>query len=114
MFSGYFGVIFWDCRIFWARVFFQYFSWKFRVGPSRSSVAGRGVLKSALQTFARRCSVFLTFGELFESTVAPPHDAKNGTDAHPLSAENSPSLKGPESPFLKLKGPFMRLEGYFL
>ena len=29
-----------------AGVFFRYFSWKFRVGPSRGSVAGRGVLKT--------------------------------------------------------------------
>ena len=29
-------------------VFFRYFSWKFRVGPSRGSVAGRGVLKHTI------------------------------------------------------------------
>ena len=27
-------------------VFFRFFSWKFRVGPSQGSVAGRGVLKA--------------------------------------------------------------------
>ena len=30
-------------------VFFRYFSWKFWVGPSRGSVAGRGALKALVQ-----------------------------------------------------------------
>ena len=43
VFLGYFlGV---PDRMLARGVFFRYFSWKFRVGPSRGSVAGRGVLK---------------------------------------------------------------------
>ena len=38
-FGGYF-------RVSARRVLFRYFLWKVRVGPSRGSVAGRGVLKS--------------------------------------------------------------------
>ena len=44
-FFGIFGVFSWGSRISARGVFFPYFSWKFRVGPSRGSVAGRGVLK---------------------------------------------------------------------
>ena len=44
VFSGYFGGKFWESRISGRGVFFQYFSWKFRIGPFRGSVAGRGVL----------------------------------------------------------------------
>ena len=43
-FFGIFGVFSWGSRISVRGVFFRYFSWKFRVGPSRGSVAGRGVL----------------------------------------------------------------------
>ena len=46
VFSGYFGAKFWESRISGRGVFFRYFSWKFRVGPFRGSVAGRGVLKN--------------------------------------------------------------------
>ena len=45
VFSGYFRGKFWESRISGRGVFFRYFSWKFRVGPFRGSVAGRGVLK---------------------------------------------------------------------
>ena len=45
VFSGYFGGKFWESRISGRGVFFRYFSWKFRVGPFRGSVAGRAVLK---------------------------------------------------------------------
>ena len=45
VFSGYFGRTFWESRISGRNIFFRYFSWKFRVGSSRGSVAGRGVLK---------------------------------------------------------------------
>ena len=45
VFSGYFGGKFWESRISGRCVFFRYFSCKFRVGPFRGSVAGRGVLK---------------------------------------------------------------------
>ena len=46
-FSGIFRGKFWESRISGrAGVFFWYFSWKFRVGQFRGSVAGRGVLKS--------------------------------------------------------------------
>ena len=48
VFSGYFGGKFWESRISGRWVFFRYFSWKFQVGPSRGSVAGRGVLNSCL------------------------------------------------------------------
>ena len=44
VFSGYFGGKFWESRISGRGVFLRYFSWKFQVGPSRGSVAGRGVL----------------------------------------------------------------------
>ena len=45
-FFGILGVFFWGSRISARGVFFRYFSWKFRVGPFRGSVAGRGVLNS--------------------------------------------------------------------
>ena len=45
LFFGIFGVFCWGSRISARGVFFQYFLWKFRVGPCRGSVAGRGVLK---------------------------------------------------------------------
>ena len=51
IFSGYFGGKFWECRISGRGVFFRHFSWKFRVGPFRGSVAGRGVLKSSIKLF---------------------------------------------------------------
>ena len=44
IFSVFFWYIFLGSRISGRGVFFRYFSWKFRVGPSRGSVAGRGVL----------------------------------------------------------------------
>ena len=44
-FFGIFGVFSWGSQISVGGVFFRYFSWKFWVGPSRGSVAGRGVLK---------------------------------------------------------------------
>ena len=45
-FGGIFSVFskFRESRISGRGVFFRYFSWKFRVGPFRGSVAGRGVL----------------------------------------------------------------------
>ena len=46
VFSGYFQGKFWESRISGRGLFFRYFSWKFRVGPSRGSVAGGGVLNS--------------------------------------------------------------------
>ena len=46
VFLGYFGGKFWESRISGRGVFFRYFSWKFRVGQFRGSVAGRGVLKT--------------------------------------------------------------------
>ena len=42
LFSGYFRGRFWESRISGRGVFFWYFSWKFRVGPSQGSVAGQG------------------------------------------------------------------------
>ena len=50
-FFGVFGVFSWGSRISARGVFFRYFSWKFRVGPSRGSVAGRGVLNTTWWTF---------------------------------------------------------------
>ena len=47
IFFGIFGVFSWGSRISARGVFFRYFSWKFWVGPSRGSVAGRGVLKKS-------------------------------------------------------------------
>ena len=44
-FRGIFGEFSWGSRISARGVFFRYFSWEFRAGPSRGSVAGRGVLK---------------------------------------------------------------------
>ena len=54
-FFGIFLVFSWGSRISARGVFFWYFSWKFRVGPSRGSVAGRGVLNlnSVQQTVSR-------------------------------------------------------------
>ena len=46
---GIFSVCSWGSRISGRGVFFRYFSWKFRVGPSRGSVAGRGVLYHSLR-----------------------------------------------------------------
>ena len=37
-----------ESRISGGRVFFRHFPWKFRVGPARGSMAGRGVLKDSL------------------------------------------------------------------
>ena len=48
VFSGYLGGKFWESRISAQGVFFLHFSWKFRVGPSRGSVAGRGVLNTLI------------------------------------------------------------------
>ena len=45
-FSGILGVFSWGSRISAWGVFFRHFSWKFRVGPCRGSVAGRGVLNT--------------------------------------------------------------------
>ena len=45
-FRGIFGVFSLGFRISARGVFFRYFSWKFRVGPFRGSVASRGVLKA--------------------------------------------------------------------
>ena len=45
IFFGILGGIFFGFQNFGPGVFFRYFSWKFRVGPSRGSVAGWGVLK---------------------------------------------------------------------
>ena len=45
-FGGIFSVFSWGSRISGRGVFFRYFSRKFRVGPSRGSVAGRGVLNT--------------------------------------------------------------------
>ena len=45
-FFGILGVFSWGSRISARGVFFRYFPWKFRVGPSRGSVAGRGVLNT--------------------------------------------------------------------
>ena len=47
-FFGILGVFSWGSRILAWGVFFRYFSWNFRVGPSWGSDAGRGVLKSKL------------------------------------------------------------------
>ena len=55
VFSGYFGGKFWESRISGRGVFSWYFSWKFQVGPFRSSVAGRGVLNHIIIT----CTFFL-------------------------------------------------------
>ena len=53
VFSGYFRGKVWESRISGRGVFFRYFSWKFRVGPSRGSVAGRAVLNSRGQNIQR-------------------------------------------------------------
>ena len=55
VFSGYFGCKFRESRISGRGVFFRYFSWKFRVGPFRGSVAGRGVLKTKKRGFSKLC-----------------------------------------------------------
>ena len=54
VFSGYFRGKFWESRISGRRgrrVFFRFFSWRFRVGPFRGPVAGQGVLKSMARHF---------------------------------------------------------------
>ena len=50
-FFGIFGVFSWGSRLSARGIFFRYFSWKFRVGPFRGSVAGRGVLNPNLLFF---------------------------------------------------------------
>ena len=50
-FFGIFGVFSWGSRISARGVLFRYFPWKFRVGPSRGSVAGRGVLNPRKQVW---------------------------------------------------------------
>ena len=52
-FFGIFGVFSWGSRISARGVFCRYFSWKFRVGPSRGSVAGRGVLNISVERIFR-------------------------------------------------------------
>ena len=59
-FFGIFGVFSWGSRISAQGVFFRYFSWKFQVGPSRGSVAGRGVLNS-FPLFDSFSTLFLNF-----------------------------------------------------
>ena len=57
---GIFGAFSWGSRISARGVIFRYFSWKFRVGRSRGSVAGRGVLKNShkfFEDFRRTCSI---------------------------------------------------------
>ena len=60
VFSGYFGGRSWESRNSGRGVFFQYCSWKFRVGPSRVSVAGRGepskMVAAALRSRLARAS----------------------------------------------------------
>ena len=46
VFPGYFGAKFRETRLSGGGYFFGVFRWKFRVGPSQGSVAGRGVLKT--------------------------------------------------------------------
>ena len=53
-FFGIFGVFSWGSKISAWDLFFRYFWWKFRVGPSRGSVAGRGILNNSVHT---RCIV---------------------------------------------------------
>ena len=55
-FFGISGVFSLDSRISARGVFFRYFSWKFRGGPFRGSVAGRGVLKLTLRQLTTDCS----------------------------------------------------------
>ena len=43
-FFGIFGVFRWGSQMSAWVLFFRYFLWKFRVGPSRGSVAGGGIL----------------------------------------------------------------------
>ena len=45
-FFGIFGVFCRGCKFSPWGLFFRYFLWKFRVGPSRGSVAGGGILNS--------------------------------------------------------------------
>ena len=60
VFSAYFGGKVWESRISARGVFFRYFSWKFRVGPSRVFVAGRGepskMVAAALRSRLARAS----------------------------------------------------------
>ena len=53
VFSVYFWGKCWESRISGRGVFFRYFSWKFRVGPLRGSVAGRGVLNKMGQNWLK-------------------------------------------------------------
>ena len=64
-FRGILGGRFWESRISGRGVFLRYFSWKFRVGPSRGSVAGRGVLKSG-KDFYRKGNSVKSFGPFIE------------------------------------------------
>ena len=64
-FFGILGVFSWGSRISARGVFFRYFSWKFRVWPSRGSVAGRGILKSVTVIFKHfEKSVFLNWEKI--------------------------------------------------
>ena len=82
VFSGYCGAKFWESRISGRGVFFRYFSWKFRVGPFRGSVAGRGVLNFSnnpegpnLETF-QDLSTRLKFSSKIETNDIFKRDCK--------------------------------------
>ena len=49
-FRGIFGVFSWGSRISARGVFFRYFSWKSRVGPSRGSVTPKGPFRTKNST----------------------------------------------------------------
>ena len=72
IFSAYFGGKFWESRISGrGGVFFWYFSRKFRVGPSRFSVAGRG-LKHELGT----CCLGQLLNAISPSSLSPLSELK--------------------------------------
>ena len=64
---GIFSVFSWRSRISARGVFFRYFfSWKFRVRPSRGSVAGRGVLN----TFEQFLSILVSMKHVMQDRNA--------------------------------------------
>ena len=85
VFSGYFGRKFWESIISGRNVFFRYFSWKFRVGPSRGSVAGRGVLNDTIAAIPH-IARYLFLGSYHSSrpknSAMPPPLVLSFTQAH--------------------------------
>ena len=97
VFSGHFGGKFWESRISGWGVFFRYFSRKYRVGPSRVSIAGRGVPNGRVTPDLGVLS--LTSGELRRGTMGNQPAALPVTvEFVELSGAGAPAAGGAAAP----------------